>query len=730
MKTAAPKGGDAMTFLLEVGCEEIPAPMLPDALADLTRGLLTALGGPAGLGGEAASAPPFGGPRRLTAFIAGIREREEDRVELVTGPKIAAAFDAQGRPTGAASGFARAQGVAVESLERVKGDKGEVVAARKRVTGRTAADALRTAAPSVLSGMRFPKMMKWGDRGYIFVRPVHWIVALLDAEVVEFEFMGVRSGRKSLGHRFLAPGPHAIARASDYEKILEEKGSVIVSVQRRMETIREGCRSAAAARGWTVQEDVELLHEVTHLNERPGTIAGEFPARFLDLPEPVLVTAMRHHQKYFTVRAGNGKLAPGFVAAINQPDVGVGLIVRGNAWVLRARLADAGFFWSEDRKRTLAQRLPDLASIAFMEKLGSNTQRAGRLETLARWLGERAALEKGELEHLVTAARLCKADLTTGMVGEFPELQGVMGGIYARAEGLAEPVARAIEEHYLPSSPEGAAPASGPGCLLALADKVDLLVGCLGIGLVPKGSADPYGLRRAALGICRILRADAVPSQRIPLSDLLREAHARYAEQSLVAKDEGEVVAGARDLIEQRLRHLMESSGVSFDTARAVTAAGVEDLRGAWRRAETLSAMRMAGNRAGSADFEALATSAKRIRNILSQAREKGLVVDGAPIDARLLADAEEKDLHMALGRTAETVRQRIAAGDWEAVWKAIASLRPQVDRFFDKVLVMAEDRDVRRNRLALLGTLSELLSRSADFSEIVVAGETAEARA
>lgn len=719
----------SLTFLLEVGCEEIPAPMLPNALADLTRGLLAALGGTSGLGGEAAAQPPFGGPRRLTAFITGIRAREEDRVELVSGPKIAAAFDAQGRPTGAASGFARAQGVPVSELERVKGDKGEVVAARKRVTGRTAADVLKAAAPSVLAGMRFPKMMKWGDRGYVFVRPVHWIVALLDEDVVEFEFMGVKAGRRSQGHRFLAPGPHEIPRATDYEKILEERGAVIVSVQRRRETISKGSRATAKAKGWTVQEDADLLDELTHLTERPGTIAGEFPAKFLDLPEPVLVTAMRHHQKYFTVRAAGGGLAPGFVAAINQPDDKAGLIARGNEWVLRARLADAGFFWTEDRKKTLEQRLPDLESVTFMEKLGSNALRAGRLEALARWLGNRAALDKGTLDHLLTAARLCKADLTTGMVGEFPELQGAMGGIYARAEGLAEPVARAIEEHYLPSSPEGEAPASLPGCLLALAEKVDLLAGCLGIGLIPKGSADPYGLRRAALGICRILRAEVVPSQRIPLSDLLREAHARYAAQKLASRDEAEVVTDARDLIEQRLRYLMETAGVTFDTARAVTAAGVEDVRGAWRRAETLSNMRMAENQAGSADFEALATSAKRIRNILTQAREKGLDGEPALVDERLLTDAEEKDLHLALGRAAETVRARMASGEWEAVWKAIASLRPQVDRFFDRVLVMAEDRDVRRNRLALLGALSELLSRSADFSEIVVAGEKTEER-
>jgi len=718
----------SLTFLLEVGCEEIPAPMLPNALADLTRGLLDALGGTSGLGGEAASPPLFGGPRRLTAFIAGIRAREEDRVELVTGPKIGAAFDAQGRPTGAASGFARAQGVPVSELERVKGDKGEVVAARKRVTGRTAADVLKAAAPSVLAGMRFPKMMKWGDRGYVFVRPVHWIVALLEEDVVDFEFMGVRAGRKSWGHRFLAPGPHEIPRASDYEKILEERGSVIVSVQRRRETIWEGSRATAAARGWTVQEDADLLDELTHLTERPGTIAGEFPARFLDLPEPVLVTAMRHHQKYFTVRAAGGGLAPGFVAAINQPDDKSGLIARGNEWVLRARLADAGFFWSEDRKRTLEQRLPDLESVTFMEKLGSNAQRAARLEALARWLGARAALEKGTLDHLVTAARLCKADLTTGMVGEFPELQGVMGGIYARAEGLAEPVARAIEEHYLPSSQDGPLPRSDVGRLLAIAEKVDLLTGLLSIGVMPKGSADPYGLRRAAQGISKLLRE--LPSDRIKLDDLLREGHARYEAQKLTELQADEVITRGRELIEQRFRTLvMQVSGVTHDTALAVTAAAFQDVRSAWDRAVTLGQMRSASTNEGKADFESLAAAAKRIRNILAQAREKGIAVDSGALDEQLLRDTEEKDLHVAVMRTAAHVRAMEAKGDWPSVWKGIAALRPQVDRFFDKVLVMAEDQSLRRNRLALLAALADLLSRSADFSEIVVAGETTEER-
>ena len=712
-------------FLLEVGCEEIPAAILPGALSDLTTRLLEALGGETGLGGQSEMPPPFGGPRRLVACIAGIRDREEDRVALVTGPPVTAAWDKEGNPTKAALGFARAQGVGVDQLERVKGEKSEVVAARKQVIGRNAREVLAEACPRILSSMRFPKMMKWGERGYCFVRPVTWILALLDDQAVEFEFMGVRSSRRTLGHRFLAPGPHEVADAGQYEDLLGEKGHVIVRNSARADRIRESRDRAASAMGWRAREDDDLLTELCFLNEYPGIVTGTFSRDFLDLPEPVIVTAMRHHQKYFPVSQADGTLAPGFLAVINLPEDPDGVIRRGNEWVLKARLADARFFWIEDRKRKLEDRVADLARVTFQEKLGSNEARTKRLETLSADLGGQLSLAPATIEQTRLAARLAKCDLTTGMVGEFPELQGRMGGIYARQEGLSEEVARAIEEHYLPLSPDGPIPETVPGAVLALADKIDLLAGGFAAGLVPRGSTDPYGLRRAAQGVTRILLSsvlDGAPG-RISLAKAIQASLTAYVAQKIPATPAPGAAQTAADFIAQRLRHLMEESGMRFDTARAVLAAGFDDVADAWRRAAALTLLRGA---AGEADFLALAAAAKRIRNILAQAREKGVFTDGREVDASRLVDAEEIDLQQAVARVGAGLARPIDAGDYTTALKSIASLRPFVDRFFDKVLVMAPDEGLKANRLALLSGLSHLLSKVADFSEIVVEGETA----
>jgi len=717
-------GGPATrTFLLEVGCEEIPAGMLPAALADLAQRLRAALGSllppsPEGVEPEV----PFGTPRRLVACLQGVLDREQDRVALVSGPPVSASYDPQGQPTKAAIGFAKAQGVAIEGLERMTGEKGEVVAARKTIVGRSSLELLAEACPKALGAMRFPKMMKWGDKGYLFVRPVHWIVALLDDQVVDFEFMGVRSGRLTRGHRFLAPGPHEIRRASDYDAVLTERGGVIPRPGLRRQMIVERRAQAAAAMGWAVSEDETLLTELVNLNEHPGVIAGSFPASFLELPAPVLVTAMKHHQKYFPVLDARGELAPGFLAVINLVSDPDGGIRRGNEWVLKARLADASFFWNEDRKRPLADRVADLSRITFHEKLGSNLARVDRLGQLVGWLGAECRIDAEGAAHAAKAARLCKADLTTGMVGEFPELQGIMGGIYARAEGLPAPVARAIEEHYRPTSGTDACPSTAAGCLLALVDKLDLLAGCFAAGLVPKGSADPYGLRRAALGVCRILLS--APMVELPgrprLGGMVAAALKGYTQQKIEPQPGAET--SLVEFISQRLRFLMEEQGISLDTARAVLAAGVEDLHDAWLRAGALTSLRGPEHES---DFDSLATSAKRIRNILSQARGKGIEAAAAAVQPSRLVDAEEKDLHGSLVRVAAGVEVDIAARDYRAALRSIASLRKDVDRFFDKVLVMAPDEALRANRLAILAGLSALLSRVADFSEIVVAGDS-----
>ncbi|MBI3450988.1 MAG: glycine--tRNA ligase subunit beta [Acidobacteria bacterium] len=706
---------DGRTFLLEVGCEEIPAPMIPKALDDLAAAVRGALG-PLAPGATASN--ELGGPRRLVTLIRGVAEREPDRQETITGPPKSAAFDARGEPTRAALGFAKGQGVAVADLLTVATPKGEVLAARKAIVGRTADEILAGALPSILGAMRFGKMMRWGDRGHFFVRPVQWILALLDGAIIPFEFMGVRSGRATRGHRFLGAGPHEVASAVEYENVLREKGQVVVSISERRRILLDLAAREAKAAGGTVRPDPDLVEELIFLTEHPALVRGSFDPEYLALPDAVLLTTMRHHQKYLTVDGHGGRVTNAFLAVLTTDNDAQGLIRRGNEWVLRARLADAKFFFEEDRKRSLEARVGDLERVSFHARLGTY---ATKVERMGRMAGEIAATapdgsHEGDLD---LALRLCKVDLTTHMVGEFPELQGVMGGIYARLEGLPEGTARAMEEHYLPASATGPLPSRGPASILALADKIDTLVQCFGAGLVPKGSSDPYGLRRAALGVLRILVENGMP---LDLEPVLRSAFS--ARGAGVLPSGPDAAAALSGFFRQRLQFLMEESGIRFDAARAALAAGSSVPVVAWRRAGALNGLR------GEDDFLALAAAAKRVRNILAQAKEKNLFDADAALDAARLQPGAETELHGALVRARGRASELAGTGDHAAALKAIASLRPQVDLFFDRVLVMDPDEKTRANRLALLADLQRLLSSEADFAEIVVEGEAEETAA
>jgi len=717
------------SLVLEVGCEEIPAPMIPKALDDLSSGLLEALGP---LASEARSSKDLGGPRRLVVSIADLKDREEDREETVTGPPRSAAFDASGQPTRAALGFAKGQGVEVGDLKIVGTAKGDVIAARKSTRGRSTRDVLASGIPAVLAAMRFSKMMRWGDRGRVFVRPVRWILALLDADVVPFEFMGVTSGRLTHGHRFLGPGPHEIARAADYEMALERKGRVTVRIADRRRILLDLAEAEAKAAGGRLRPDPGLIEELTFLTEHPAVTRGSFPQEFLALPDPVLMTTMRHHQKYLTVEDASGRLRNSFIAVLTTDNDAGGLIRLGNEWVLRARLADARFFFEEDRKKKLEARVDDLQRVSFHARLGSYTQKIERMQRLARTAAAAMRLSDEESADAQKAALLAKADLTTGMVGEFPELQGVMGGIYARLEGLGERCARSIEEHYLPLSADDRVPVAGAPAVVAIADKVDTLAVCFAAGLVPRGSADPYALRRAAQGVLRTLIDNGV---RFDLQPLLDEALAMASEAGFQSQTRARSVKGASktgdgesgfdpraalfEFLEQRLRFLLEESGIRHDAVRAVLATGWTDPILTWRRGHALNSLR------GQDDFLALAAAAKRVRNILAQATEKGMRTPGARVDPRGLKAGVERDLQEAIERSRSETGKLAERGDFKGALSAVAALRPVVDRFFDEILVMDPDEKVRTNRLALLADLSSLLSRDADFAEIVVEGET-----
>jgi glycyl-tRNA synthetase beta chain len=713
-------------FLLEVGCEEIPAQMIRRANEDLRAALVNALGP---LAEEAASSTAFGGPRRLVSFIEGIRPREEDREETVLGPSRSVAFDGEGRPTRAAEGFARKQGVDLGSLQMTRTPRGEVVSARKSVRGRSAVEILAEACPRVLGSMRFGKMMRWGDKGHTFVRPVHWLAALMDSEVVPFEFTGIVSGRLTWGHRFLGPGPHEIPDARDYEDILLKRGHVTARFEVRRKIILDLAAAEAASAGGTLRRDDGLLDELVFLTEHPAVILGSFPRESLKLPDEVLLTAIRHHQKYLTIQGADGRLLNAFVAVLTTDADGEGLVRRGNEWVLKARLEDARFFYEEDQKRPLEARVEDLEKVTFHARLGSYAGKISRMERLLDLMAPALALGEKETGEARLAVRLCKTDLTTGMVGEFPELQGVMGGIYARMQGHPETCSRAIEEHYRPSSPTEPVPSAGVPAAVALVDKLDTLALCFAAGLIPKGSADPFALRRAALGLLRTLVENEIP---LELSPFIEEAMAQAAGAATErAGPEGEKgrkrdsrnlvepLPALRDFLAQRLRFLMEEAGIRLDVARAALAASWSDPLRAWRRASALNELR------GKEDFLALAAAAKRVRNILTQAAGKGLDVETQELRQGLFKTPQERKLYDDMCRVDSEADRHAARDDHLGALTAIASLRPVVDEFFDEVLVMDPDQSARLNRIALLVKLSTLLSREADFAEIVVEGES-----
>ncbi len=655
-------------FLLEIGVEEIPDWMIAPALDHLSHKFAGFLG-ESRLGGAILWADST--PRRLVLRAEGIAARQDDVDELVTGPPKSAG-------AGAAAGFAKKMSVGVDALETSKTAKGEYFAFRRRQPGRAAGDLLGEALPVLITGIPWPKSMYWtGKSGVRFIRPIRWMVALLDDQVVPFEVAGVRSGNVSSGHRKLGAARLPVTIAG-YERQLRANGVLVRAADRRE-------RIAAALTG--VKPDDALVDTLVYLTEFPTPITGSFDPSYLALPEEVLVTVMRHHQKYFSCVDADGKLAPRFVAVTNTDGDPEGLIRSGNERVLRARFNDARFFWETDQKKKLADRVDDLAAVTWQAKLGSYLEKTRRVAALVEELG-------GD-HHARRAALLAKCDLTTEMVKEFTELQGVIGGLYARAQGEHEEVALAIYDHYKPVSMEDSIPRTAAARLVSIADKLDTLRGCFRIGMIPSGSRDPFALRRAAQGIVKILV----------------EGRLSLSIAALTAGD-----ASLTDFLLDRVRYYFRDiRGFAYDEVAAVLAAGAGDLVDVESRLAALQQVRP------TADFEPLAASFKRIRNILVQAG-----VDGAgDVNASLLEHGPEADLHAAFERIRGRVDAHRRAREYRAALESIATLRPKVDLFFDKVLVNAPDEAVRRNRLNLLSRLLTEFSSVADFSEIVTSKES-----
>jgi glycyl-tRNA synthetase beta chain len=701
-------------FLLEIGCEEIPSRMIQQANQELQKRVHELLkNNRLEPSGEVTRAET---PRRLSVIVSGIPATQPDTQEQITGPATKVAYK-DGEATPAAHAFAKKAGVDVSKLEKISTPKGEYLAATVLNKGKPAREILAELLPKEISAIYWSKNMYWRpNKPERFVRPVRWIIALLDGDIVPLEFGGIKAGQVSRGHRILGPRNVTVASPTQYIEVLRN-AHVMARSSEREHRIRKALDAATrAASGMRWREDAELLDTVINLTEWPAAILGSFDKQFLSLPEEVLVTVMRDHQKYFAVEDADGKLAPHFLAVLNTEGDPSGLIRHGNERVLRARFNDARFFWDTDQKIPLANRLEMLKSVTFQKDLGSRYSKTERVVRLVEHLS--ATLAKAGLKVDATAAKqaaqLAQTDLTAELVKEFTELQGIIGGLYAKAQGLPQSVADAIYDQYKPQSMEDSVPRTLEGAVLSIADKADSIAGMFALGLVPSGSKDPFALRRQANGIVKTVAEHKLP---LDLAQLMAEARAAYtgseAEKKLSLNGESYQQAISGFFRERLEFYLREAQGLAYDVVNATLAVGASDVVDAIARAAALAKVRP------SADFESISTSFKRIKNILRQAEEaKRQVAD--PFDLRALHDAEEKSLAAQVPEIAQKVRKLSAEKQYEPALLEISHLRPAVDAFFDKVMVMVEDENLRANRLGLLRTLLSEFSSIADFSEIV----------
>jgi len=686
------------TLLFEIGTEEIPSGFIIPALLFMEEFIKK---GFSENRVEHGSIYTYGTPRRLAIMVEDVSETQQDKVKEVMGPPASVAFDQEGKPTKAALGFAKSQGVEVGDLKVKETPKGGYVYVVKEERGGETADLLPDILERLVRSIPFKKSMRWGDREIRFARPIHWFLALFGKETVNLEIEGIKSGPITYGHRFMAPHPIKLENPKDYLDALKE-ARVIADHRARRGLIWEQVQKEACSVGGFPQKDEELLDEVNFLVEYPVATCGSFDPEFLELPSEVLTTTMKEHQKYFPVFDEEGKLMNRFVVVNNMlcPDMGV--ITQGNERVLRARLADARFFFEEDRKVPLVDMLEKLRDVVFQEKLGTSYEKVMRFRQLAVFCAHKVAPEKREL--VDCTALLAKADLESQMVYEFPELQGIMGREYAKIQGEPQEVSLGIYEHYLPRFAGDDLPSTVTGALVGIADRIDSIVGCFGIGLIPTGSEDPYGIRRDALGVIHVILHKGF---RLSLGELIDKALELL--KGKLEREPGQVKADVLGFLRQRLYHLWVSEGFRQDLTEAVLSAAFDDLVAARKRLEALTEFSQ------DPSFEALMTTFKRVVNILP----KGFSHE--EVDPALMEQEEEKALYQALLDLEGQVKGLVEKEDYLGALKTIATLKERVDAFFDGVLVMAKDENVKNNRLALLKRISNLFMGLADLSRVVL---------
>jgi len=686
-------------LLFEIGTEEIPAAFLVKAVTDIeeiTKKMFTE------------KRIPFSGvqvlatPRRLCLYIAEVGEKQEDQTIEKLGPAKKAAFDEKGNPSKAALGFARGQGLDISQLETVTTEKGEYLASRKTIIGEATAALLPEMLTKLVTAIPFRKTMRWADYELRFPRPIHWILALYGGEIVSLQLEAVQSSNCSYGHRFLAPDSFTVENFADYKKKTKEN-FVIVDPAERKQIILEEARKAAAEAGGKIYYTNDLLETVTFIVEYPVIIRGGFDREFLQVPKEVLTTTMISHQKYFPVTDETGLLLPYFIAVSNTQARDLSVIARGNEKVIRARLADARFFFEEDQKVPLETRLEALKKVVFHKLLGTSYDKVMRFRKLAAIIVDK--INPAIKDTVDRAALLAKADLETQMVGEFSELQGIMGREYARLAGENPVVSEAIYEHYLPIAAGGDLPQTDEGAIVGIADKVDTITGFFGVGLPPTGTADPYALRRQALGVINIILDRRYA---LPLDFLIDESLKLL--DGVLKKPAAEAKKDVRDFFAGRYQNQLIAQGYAYDTVDAVLAGGLNDLVVAAEKIKALQAFRT------NPEFEPISIAFKRVDNILKD-------FSNPNVDPKLFATDAERNLYSAAKEIEKQIVDGIEKNDFNLALKEMARLRPPVDAFFDSVMVMDKDEKVKFNRLSLLSEISATFHKIADFSKIVTAG-------
>ncbi len=686
-------------FLIEIGTEELPPKALRPLMDAFAEGLVTAVDG-AGL--EHGAVHAYASPRRLAVRIDDLSRRQADRKLEQKGPPTRVAFDKDGKPTAAATAFAEKCGVDVTELGTARTDKGEWLVFEAVEKGRDAVELMPALVERSLASLPIPRRMRWGAGDVEFVRPIHWVVMLHGADVVASPVMQTVAGSATYGHRFHSSGPIIVSKPADYPDVLEHQGHVIADFDRRREMVRQGVEAAAMDAGGHVVEGESLYDEVAALVEWPVALVGRFDDEYLALPMEVVISTLTGHQRYFPVADNSGALLPVFVTVANLESKDPEQVREGNERVIRPRLADAAFFWDSDRRNTLDSRRDALREVIYQRGLGSLADKSRRVAKIAAWFASRLAADKSAVGR---AAALSKCDLLTGMVGEFPELQGTMGRYYALSDGEPDAVADAIGEHYRPRFAGDDLPATEVGRILAVADKLDTLAGVFSIGKKPSGNRDPFGLRRAALGVIRILIECGLD---VDLRKLVAKA---VSEQPRGKLEVDAIIDELYHFVNDRLRRyfLDRDAGLATETFEAVMARQPDSLVDFDRRlaaVQTFARLEQA---------ESLAAANKRIANILRQAGDP----EGLSISKKLLADDAERALHNALDNARQKVGPLVEQRLYAEALNVLADLRDPVDRFFDDVMVMTDDEALRSNRLALLGELRSLFLDVADISRL-----------